>query len=63
MLALELLEAMLKPWLVSDPVARHEDKAIEQHPRPNDRNIFQRLLQYNVNVAMHSICVAYPPEI
>ena len=62
-LSLELLQAMLEPWLVRLPLASHEDEAVELHTLAKDWNILERFLENNKNAAVHHVGVRKPPQI
>ena len=63
MLGLKFLQAMLKPGLVGNPLASHEDEAVERHALAKNRHIFERLLENNEETAVHRVAVRQPPQI
>jgi len=54
---------MLEALLVRGPLAGQEDEAEEPHAPAEDWNVFERLLEDDVEVAVHGRAVCHPPEI
>ena len=59
----ELLEAVAEARLVFDPVAGHEDEAVEHHAGADDGDILEGFFEDDVDVTVHVVCVCYPPQV
>jgi len=62
-LALQLFQAMLKPWLIGQPFTSHEDKAVEHHALANNGNVLEGFLEDDEDMAMHPIRIRNPPQV
>jgi hypothetical protein len=59
----ELPQSILKPLFVGSPFSREEDEAVEHHAGAEDGDVFYRLFEDDVKVAVHSRSVGSPPEV
>lgn len=58
----QLVETVLDGRLVLAPVARHEDESKHLHARAEDRNPLERVLEDDVECAVHAGRVRRPPH-
>lgn len=59
----KLLQVSSEPWLVKLPLSRQEDEVVELCAPTENWNILERLLEDDVDAAMHFVCIRYPPKI
>lgn len=59
----QLSQPVLKPFLVLCPLAGEEYEAVEHHACSDDWYVFYRLLEDDVEVAMHAGGISDPPEV
>lgn len=60
---LESFQAVVNARFVYAEFARHEDEAVEHHSWAYDRNLPQRILEHDVDCAMHFAGVGDPPQV
>lgn len=60
----EFAEAVFESWLVFGPGPSEEDESVKHHSRePEDWNVAERLFEDDVDEAVHTGGVGYPPEV
>jgi len=61
--AAELAQPVLEAHLVLGPLAREEDEAVKHHAGAKDGDVFDGLLENDVQVTVHLGRVGYPPQV